>query len=351
MISASYYKDLDCKELVQLLDVVGLPKSGVKADLVSRLAQHPVASRYHIFFVYSLTHSSSHCYLTHDRKACTSNQMGSHDNSCLSTNVPVRYKDAGRAGIVTHKWVESHYRLGDADSPMPGSREGPMLGDLKTECGAAGLKVSGTRFDLTLRLLQLHMGGPAIAGSKKRTMEPGVDAAGADRPAKARKVSPPNISKLVQRVNNAVFADQSKWSVNKWKQHTSNVFSLINKIITTELVETGLLIRRDPIALKVIDGLFGPYLEGGNIMNPGRGDWEMSETAASVVAVLQSCDDVAAIQRSAAWIREVGRRAADFGSQRWIPVLACLDSLLPGAPAPAGPVSADLDLPLAQPAL
>ncbi len=53
MISASYYKDLDCKELVQLLDVVGLPKSGVKADLVSRLAQHPVASRYHIFFVYA----------------------------------------------------------------------------------------------------------------------------------------------------------------------------------------------------------------------------------------------------------------------------------------------------------
>ena len=113
---------------------------------------------------------------------------------------------------------------------------------LKEECRLADLNTSGTRFDLTLQLLQLHVSGPAAAGVKKRAAD--VELGTAAHPAKVSKPSPPNIPWLVlvkhleseinqdafdvfvlfswqaESVSKKVFPDTDKWSNMKFKLQT-----------------------------------------------------------------------------------------------------------------------------------
>lgn len=256
--NATYYSKLTTQQLTSLLEAINQPKSGTKTAQIQRLAAHPVASA---------------------------------------------YKDQGNEGRVTYAWAERHHHSGDDESNhLPGQREGVTLSCIKGECKKLGLKVSGNRFDLVLRLLQYKTDpqaaveagatakrSAAAMSSSSSSSFSSAGAAGApvtetkeggsqEPPKKKRKPNAPNVNKLTDRMESKIYKDDSKWSNFKIKHHACDVLQFAAKLIQTEAIDKGYASNGDPMAWAVVEAVMEPILEGfesRGIATIGYASWDL----------------------------------------------------------------------------
>eukprot|EP00854_Cymbomonas_tetramitiformis_P014889 gene14889-17601_t len=205
---------------------------------------------------------------------------------------------AGTISRVTLEWV--------------GHQEGKTLDDIKAECRNKGLQVSGTKYDLVLRLLQATHG----VGTPKRaavevssTGAPIVDASGAPVPKK-RKASTktPDMDKLSERIKKKIFQDSSKWSNQKFKDHASDVFSACANIIQKEAFDKGFVERKDLTALDICEAVFEPIVSNESRLS-GQG-YDLVKEVIRAVGSQMSLETIA-VHRE--WINEVRGSLSAYG--------------------------------------
>jgi hypothetical protein len=105
---------------------------------------------------------------------------------------------------------------------------GTSTDEIKELARTKGLAVSGKRYDLVLRLLQLDNG----VGTPKRAAGE-MSESGVFEPKKRAKSMklPTNTDVFRERVLMKIDVDTSKWSNQKYKDHADNVLNTIVKII------------------------------------------------------------------------------------------------------------------------
>jgi hypothetical protein len=171
-----FYSGLTGAQLAECLRAVNAPVSAAnKGELVARLRAHPLSAPYAV---------------------------------------------EGRAPTLSRATVE-----------FVGGRDGLQLADIKERCKEAGVKTSGNKFDLVLRLLQL-------AG--------GVVAPPAATAPRAPSTKPVDAAKLEARVLAKCEAggDRDGWSNQRHKEHAGDAFRAAWKWLHAETHEKGLLAAR-----------------------------------------------------------------------------------------------------------
>jgi hypothetical protein len=166
---ANWLATLTLGQLAELCTTCGLPKSGTKAALVSRLLD--------------------------DESACEFAVEGRADRLVMS----------GEYGI-----------------KMCGGRDGHSVASLKELCTSQGLRAAGTRYELVLRLCR-HATGPPPKALR-------VDADGMSIATPPRLVK--DMGKLSERVAGWCSPDTSKWSNQKYKDHAGSVFRKCEDILS-----------------------------------------------------------------------------------------------------------------------
>mmetsp|Transcript_149 Transcript_149/g.378 ORF Transcript_149/g.378 Transcript_149/m.378 type:complete len:207 (-) Transcript_149:143-763(-) len=84
---------------------------------------------------------------------------------------------------------------------------------------------------------------------------------------------PGNLEAMASRVAKKIYADKEKWSNNKFKEHCSDVISLMSNIIRKEVVDKGFPARVDPFAVHVVASVVG---ELARTQDLGDCDWPLS---------------------------------------------------------------------------
>lgn len=188
----NFFEKLTVAELKELLRAAGDRVSGTKGDLVGRLCENNVTARY-------------------------------------ASNVK-----RSRFSIYTGE--------------MSGSNEGLSTEQLKEELVALGVKSSGKKYDLVLRLVQNRDGVKAkdisanVVRDKSGSVLRDANGAPAKKPrAKSTKATP--IEKLIEQVKRKIEADKSKWSNQRYKNHYGDCCNVIAKILHTEIVEKEMIDR------------------------------------------------------------------------------------------------------------
>lgn len=201
--SGCFYSSCTGAQLTELLRALGLPVSGAKPDQVARLRAHPAAAP---------------------------------------------YADEARTGTlsrVTLEWV--------------GARDGATLESIKEECRAAGLRVSGNKFQLVLALLSAAgPGGPRPGDAAK---------------PRAPSTKPAAPESLRLRILAKSGADTDNWSNQRCNEHAGRVFSAAHAMLQKEAHEKGLLAARNPALADAAVAVLSAICDGWrDLRRPGYGD-------------------------------------------------------------------------------
>jgi hypothetical protein len=170
-----FFSGLTGAHLAECLRAISAPVSGSKGELVARLRAHPLSAPYAV---------------------------------------------EGRAPTLSRATVE-----------FVGGRDGLQMCDIKERCKAAGVKTSGNKFDLVLRLLQ-------AAG--------GVVAPPAAAPPRAPSTKPADAGSIEARVRAkcAAGGERDSWSNQRYKEHSGAVYLAAYKLLHAETHDKGLLAAR-----------------------------------------------------------------------------------------------------------
>lgn len=201
--SGCFFSGLTGAELSELARAAGAPVSGAKPDLVARLRAHPVCSA---------------------------------------------YADEGRSGTLSRATLE-----------WVGARPGYQLPELKQLCKDAGLRSTGTKYELVLSLVR--RAGPGGAR---------VEDAAKPRAPSTKPASPDAIrARLMAKAE----ANRDAWSNQKCKDHAGTVFSAAHKILAAEAEDKGLLAAKNPALALAALAVLGAIRDGwSSLCSPGYGD-------------------------------------------------------------------------------
>jgi hypothetical protein len=106
-----------------------------------------------------------------------------------------------------------------------GGRAGHTIASLKELCGAQGLRTSGDRFELVVRINR-HRSGLDTGPPLKKVRIVGPD--GAPKPRLTH-----DMDKLATRAAAWCTADKSTWSNQRWKYHADDVLTKALKVLQT----------------------------------------------------------------------------------------------------------------------
>ncbi len=151
------------------------------------------------------------------------------------------------------------YDSGDEYSHENSGPSGKSTEEIKQIAKSKGLATTGKRYDVVLRLLQLENGTGAPKRAAGDMNENGVFEP--KKRAKSMKI-PSNVDNLRDRVEAKIFADSSKWSNQKMKDHAHEVFATIAKIFKTEINDKELCQRgQTKLAWHILCEILEEFLE------------------------------------------------------------------------------------------
>jgi hypothetical protein len=246
-----WFSKLTVGELGELLRAAGAPVSApTKAELVARLRAHPVASRY-----------------AAQRRAPT---------LCTATGA------------------------------LTGGREGLSLADVQDRCRAAGLKVSGTRFELVRTLLAAERAS-AAPGAPLPPLPPAA-------PRAPPRAAPAATASLVAKLRAQIHA--KKWAAgSKWKEHSIAVVCAAATLLEAEAHAKGRLAARDGSLAEATLALLSEIDAGWNfISGQGHASEYVGDLACVVADVARSLGVAMAAPTRAALRRVCVHLNGAFGS-------------------------------------
>ena len=130
---------------------------------------------------------------------------------------------------------------GDPEIRYGVEKDGVSVESLKSDCERLGLKRTGSKHELIVRLLRRASGlDSGVAASSCSSAAASASSSSAAAPSKPRKAPVlKNMSALGDRITKACTPDKSAWSNQRYKNHCSDVFHKIEGILSKSALAPG----------------------------------------------------------------------------------------------------------------